>query len=358
MAPYLVAADRDPVKALELYEWSAELAGLSFQAMHYVEVVVRNSLDRVLSEHHYEVSRGIPWFLQACAPSGKAQTAIDTQVERVRDRLRKVSPRRDTRDQIVAGLDFGFWTSLLHTDYDQLWRDAIRKAFPHSPGRRSDVVSLLEALRLFRNRLAHHDSLLNVDVLLRVGQMGTVMGWVDPAAGKWLQNISARIVALNAQRPVQRLDTVVVAAARAYDLYLQCGAYVCQPGRTFRPVSYLAFYNRQQIETEITQILWHLDDVPWTNAYANHLAASGNADDADLASVITTSHAVLDERNQPVWHGGRYQVFKLTLPAEKNHLTIPLPVLHLPRGRGSAFTQKQRYVSRDALAAASDTASL
>jgi hypothetical protein len=181
---YQEAAGGDPAKAVDLYQWRASLSAACFEAFHYVEVVVRNALDREMRHYCHEDTRLIPWFLLPFA--SKSQSVFDAKVDTARTRLRSQSPARETRDQIVAGLEFGFWTDLLHGDQEELWRRALCKSFPNSSGKRKDVLDVLERLRLFRNRLAHHDSLLAQDVPLRLQQMLDVVGWVSADARDWL----------------------------------------------------------------------------------------------------------------------------------------------------------------------------
>ncbi|MFE2613241.1 hypothetical protein ACFXA2_06465 [Micromonospora chalcea] len=83
----------------------------------------------------------------------------------------------------------------------------------------------------------------------------------------------------------------------------------------------------------------------------NRLRATGERRDALLADIIEVS------RKQG-WTEGRYQVFGLTAPGSAGHLTLPTPIPHHSRGRGSAFTQGQRYVVRDRLRRARSTADL
>ncbi|MFD8246131.1 hypothetical protein [Nocardia sp. NPDC059691] len=104
-----------------------------------MEVLLRNALDTELRKHFEEASRGIPWFLLPLNDN------VTTAVEVVRNRLREQD--LEYRDQIVAGLSFGFWTGLLGPKYEQLWRDCLRHAFPNSSGRRIQVMVALEVHR-------------------------------------------------------------------------------------------------------------------------------------------------------------------------------------------------------------------
>jgi hypothetical protein len=56
-------------------------------------------------------------------------------------------------------------------------------------------------------------------------------------------------------------QVVVVPARDAYPEYLEYGAYVCQPRRSFKPVERMAFYCRGQIEREIPLIRHVMEEV-------------------------------------------------------------------------------------------------
>lgn len=151
--PYVREAHGDEALGAELYEWNVRLAAACFEAFQYVEVILRNALDEQLRLHFDEASRGLPWFLLPVSRQGRVQDRIDEEVNKVRKRLREARPPKESRDQIVANLTFGFWTSLLHSDHDQLWKDCLHRTFPHATGTRSTVAAVLEPLRVFRNRL-------------------------------------------------------------------------------------------------------------------------------------------------------------------------------------------------------------
>jgi hypothetical protein len=47
--PYLAAANYDHEAALQLYEWNAEASAAFLEVFHYVEVLLRNVMDDVMS---------------------------------------------------------------------------------------------------------------------------------------------------------------------------------------------------------------------------------------------------------------------------------------------------------------------
>jgi hypothetical protein len=86
-----------------------------------------------------------------------------------------------TRDRIVAGRSFGFWSGLFGPRCEELWRHRPRRAFPLAKERK-DLSARTEAFRRFRNRLAHHNSILFQPVAAPHDDMLEIAGFIDPAA--------------------------------------------------------------------------------------------------------------------------------------------------------------------------------
>lgn len=341
MRPYLGQSDGDPELALELYEWSGQMASAAFETVARLEVILRNALDAVLSGHFGEQACGIPWFLLKTPATSETEAAISA----VRDRLRPLG--HDTRHQIVAGMSFGFWSGMLGPRYEELWRAAVRHAFPNSSGARKQVSAPVSAIRKFRNRLAHHDSMLSVDIPFEMRRVFTVANYIDADAAAWLRYVD-RSVDVYAKRPHSPVDTVVVPAKDAWPFYEANSAYVCQPGRWFQPVDRIAFYADREIKPEIPRIIARRDNVPWTASEQGRLAASSDREDRKVGAVIGAARAA-------GWTDGSYQVFLLTRPGDPAHRSLEKTVAHVATGRGSAFVQRQRYVSLHRLETAKTT---
>lgn len=343
MAPYLEIASSNQSDALALYEWSARTSSAAFETVGHVEVLLRNTIDRCLRGHFREDECGIPWFLLP-TPGGEHVAAA---VAEVRERLR--AQGKESRHQIVAGLSFGFWSGLLGPKYEDLWRDALHRAFPNCSGRRKQVAVAVERIRKFRNRLAHHDSMINVDVPFEIRQLIEFASYIDTDAANWLERCSDAMTKYG-KRPIAVADTVVVPAKYAWPLYETCRAYVCQAGRAFRAVNRVAFYADQEIKRDVPLVAHRRDNVEWTRENAYSLRSSADRHDRKIAEVMDASRSV--------WSGGRYQVFLLSAPGTQAHRQLAAPVPHKMSGRGSAFVQKQRYVSLHALETAATTADL
>jgi hypothetical protein len=246
-------------------------------------------------------------------------------------------------------LNFGFWSGLLGPKYEELWRDCLHRAFPNSSGKRKQVAVAVERVRKFRNRLAHHDSTINVDIPFELRQIFELAAYIDVNAARWLERCSG-LMTVYAQRPVTIDDTVVVPARNAWSLYESCRAYVCQSGRAFRPVERVAFYADREVKPDIPAVLHRRDNVEWTPEEAARLRASEDRFDRKIANVIDASAAT--------WTDGRYQVFLLTGHGHPDHRQLSAALPHDGTGRGSAFVQRQRYVSLHSLENAVTTADL
>ncbi|MFC0672850.1 hypothetical protein [Brachybacterium hainanense] len=354
LAPFLREASGDEARALEYYEWNGRMASEAMVSVAQLEVVVRNAIDRELRTHFREDARGIPWFMLGWM-NERQQNGFD----QVRSRLRRderPNRMRDTRDQIIAGQNFGFWDSLLDRAHQELWNACLHHAFPHSGGNRGRVQDALKKVRTFRNRLAHHDSLRQINILAEMERIFAIGGWVSPAAETWMRQ-ATRWDDVHSECPVKNKDVVVVAARTAWELYLSRGFYVCRSGRYFRDVTHMAFYESLSIRRDVAKILWIRDDVAWTLANATRLVESESRDDRQLGGFIAWA---LSEESGFSWERSDYQVFKLTRVGEeaRGHVQLPSDIPHLTSGRGSAFTQGQRYVSMRSLHTARSTTDL
>ncbi|CAB1046214.1 hypothetical protein FRC0154_01969 [Corynebacterium diphtheriae] len=72
--------------------------------------------------------------------------------------------------------------------HEELWRETLHKAFPGA-GLRKDVTVLAEQIRKFRNRVAHHDSLLNIDVGFEMRAVFSLTEMINKKAADWMRTV-------------------------------------------------------------------------------------------------------------------------------------------------------------------------
>ena len=141
-------------------------------------------------------------------------------------------------------------------------------------------------------------------------------------------------------------DTVVVAARHAWTEYQRFHAYVCQPGRSFQPVQYLAFYAAGQVYPLIPRITEVKDEVVFEPGRRS----------GPMGYLV---EQLLEERLREA--GTSYKVFLLSAPDDPQTIHLESAILNNLRsatGRPSAFTQGQRNVRLIDLVRAEHTSDL
>ncbi|VYS93254.1 Abi-like protein [Schaalia odontolytica] len=202
LAPYLQEADGDDERARELYLWAADLAGALFSTIAFVEVGLRNAMDRKLRAWNDQqgIDYGEDWALRkGAAPllydlvtHKSLASAQNFAVEQSRLRP-KTHPRRlvaITHDDVVSHFMFGTWVYLIKPrvwnqpqQCQQLWQECLSHAFPYadpSDSGRERLGDQLDRVRKLRNRVAHHENLLSVDIRRRLRDMLGILALIDP----------------------------------------------------------------------------------------------------------------------------------------------------------------------------------
>ena len=147
----------------------ASAATLSLAAM--VEVVVRNSLDRQMTE--WALKRGkVDWLVHAPLD---VRAKLDVQKAKERAALGR---RRVTHGHVVAELNLGFWRYLVSKRYyAALW-----------------VLYL-------RNRAAHHETIHRRDLKADLDRAIALLSCIDPEAARWCRQREA-LSAVLALKPI------------------------------------------------------------------------------------------------------------------------------------------------------------
>lgn len=97
-------------------------------------------------------------------------------------------------DKIIAELTFGFWVTLLNSEYElTLWK-GLRLAFPYMPKKerkRKNVSAPCNSLRKLRNRVFHHESICwDLNYISNIhSRLVQVLGWMNSDMPTWLEQI-------------------------------------------------------------------------------------------------------------------------------------------------------------------------
>ena len=164
-ATYLARAGNDEAYALELYLYNARLAEAFLYPLNVVEVTLRNAIDESLGavygpywpyDNHFRnkvlTSDGLSTLNKAIGRAGGAGAS---------------------RNQVVATLTFDFWSNFFRPEYGSFWRTKLNIVLPRLPRSvsRHDIQTAVKEINQFRNRIAHHEPILDLnatDVMAKI----------------------------------------------------------------------------------------------------------------------------------------------------------------------------------------------
>lgn len=142
------------------YEQNLTFSKQSYIPLSILEVALRNSIDKLLSTKISDSWYEADWFL-----TKDSRLKILQAIDLLEKRKESIS-----KHKIIAELSFGFWVNLFKKPYEKKLRiNDLKKIFPNFPPRNSKIVNRdslykeLNHLRNFRNRVFHHERVLNKD---------------------------------------------------------------------------------------------------------------------------------------------------------------------------------------------------
>lgn len=168
-------------RALALYVWNAHLAAALMMPLSICEVVIRNAAADALALRY-----GVNW------PSSPAFRGSLRQ--KGRDALDAAVRKHPATGKVIAELSFGFWQQLFTSAFDgALWKPYLYAVLPRLPrvltvqAARAHIFTELEALRVVRNRIAHHEPLLVENVPAAVQRAALLVDLRCADTKAWMQ---------------------------------------------------------------------------------------------------------------------------------------------------------------------------
>ena len=203
LSTYLDAAGGDRGEAIRLHAWNTAVSAAFYGPLQGLEVTLRNAMHRRLAERY-----GRAWYDH---PGTGLDRGTVKRLASARSKLAR-DGHGDDPPRIVAALSFGFWVSLVgpggrteaghKANYEMtLWRPALRGAFAHRATlTRRQAHHPLDALRILRNRVAHHEPIFARDLTADHERVLEVAGWISPAIRTWIEHHSRAPAVIEAAR--------------------------------------------------------------------------------------------------------------------------------------------------------------
>jgi hypothetical protein len=200
MQPYLLLASNDRRLALKLYEWNTGLSESFYGLLQGLEVALRNAMHSVMSDAYKRQD----WY-EACPLSEPHKETIRKAKARILGDKKLLIPGK-----VVSELTFGFWVVLTSPPYAQsLWDKFLHQAFVKKLGRKA-IHRRLDKIRKLRNRVAHHESILDRNLKDDFSLIVQTVHWICPVTAEWLKaNNSFHF--RYAQKPCGNSDAIVKA---------------------------------------------------------------------------------------------------------------------------------------------------
>lgn len=174
---YLQRAGFNKDYAFELYLYNARLAKAFLFPLQILEVTVRNTINELLIQKF-----GENYFFN--------QDFIDILNEYSEGSLKKAISRAKTNKNcdIVSTLTFDFWSNLFRDEYDRpLWQINLHSIFPKHISRK-DIKTELESLNHLRNRIAHHEPILDLNLSNLYSRLLNFLDMISENIRKWVQH--------------------------------------------------------------------------------------------------------------------------------------------------------------------------
>lgn len=175
-ATYLGWAQGDVALGERLYSYNVQLSADLYAALHMLEVALRNKVDVALTNAH-----GAGWLHDHAVMTEAYQQGCVNSAQQILLRDGKAA----THSQMVAELNFGFWTSVFGRSSNHLW-GTLRPIFQTQGLKRATVAQKLRDLRKLRNRTAHYEPILAQPIAALHQDILDLTAWLSVDAAAWI----------------------------------------------------------------------------------------------------------------------------------------------------------------------------
>lgn len=203
---YLVKGGNHEEYAMALYLYNARVAKAFLFPLNVAEVTLRNAVDSILVTKF-----GANWHLD---PTFR-NTVLTAEGLWTLDKAIQRAGQNAKHDQVVATLTFDFWSNLFRPEYGALWRTTVNIAFPnlkHGESRQ-DIQNLVRPINTFRNRVAHHEPVLDMNIIDVFAKIARLIDLRCTTTAGWMKHHST-LAHITRTRPKPHGQTASVLAAK------------------------------------------------------------------------------------------------------------------------------------------------
>lgn len=196
---FLPAAAGSREDAFRLYCWNCRLCEAFYLPLHFAEIAVRNAINSHLINKY-----GGEWYINR-ALIGSMDPDRQSDFDKVLQAEKMRHGDAMTCHHLVSELSFGFWQHLLTKRFGRIvWTGGIKDAFPNAPNdiERQQLYDRLEAIRKWRNRIAHHKPIFDRGPSAKHQDLLQLVRWVSHDLADWVTS-SSQVTAAIQLRPLK-----------------------------------------------------------------------------------------------------------------------------------------------------------
>ncbi|MCC8914455.1 hypothetical protein LOF27_13905 [Xanthomonas euvesicatoria] len=167
-------------RAFEYYLYNARLAKSLLFPLHICEVTLRNALNDLFTTSFNAAWWRDPAFENLLTAQSRTalQKAITTQA----------SIGRTSTQDLVAKLSLDFWSNLFRPEYEELiWKRHLPILIPDKAVTFNDLRRRLKSITALRNRIAHHESILDKNISELLAQVHYIIDLFSPTVLAWVK---------------------------------------------------------------------------------------------------------------------------------------------------------------------------
>ncbi len=189
---YFISQERfQNYQDMKEYRGNLVFSKRSYIPLSILEVALRNSIDRLLSEKIRE-----DWHEDASFLTADSRQKIAQAKELLAKRGEST-----IKQKVIAELSLGFWVNLFKKPYDKKLRiNDLKRVFPNLPPRdkkfikREIIYKELNHIRNFRNRVFHYEKVINRDDYNDIFvEIDEILGYFDDEICQFVKDTNASI---------------------------------------------------------------------------------------------------------------------------------------------------------------------
>ncbi|MEY9951817.1 hypothetical protein [Leifsonia sp. EB34] len=184
---YLNRYDGRRQMAIRLYAWNIEISSAFWGPIGVLEVMLRNRIHDALRS-----GRSDAWWYDGVNLAHREAAGLQATINRLFSR----TGHEPTPDEVVGASTFGFWVGLtgpgvprdrLFSYETALWQPRLRHAFANLGGAsRKELHAQLDGIRKFRNRIAHHEPIYNMNLTSMRDKIVQCASFIDGDVSRYI----------------------------------------------------------------------------------------------------------------------------------------------------------------------------